>query len=1071
MNEAIEALLQAHHDGELTPAEQAEVEAALESDPQALAAHQELGALGDLLRGMYAEVEATDVAVEVPGVPSVASAAPLAAAPSAPASGARAKSERPEAVRSSMGKASGTGRVSRPPRQIAGYRIEHELARGGMGRVYRGHQLSLDRPVAIKVLAPEWTENEQFVARFVREARLAGTIRHANLVQIYEVGDHVEGNERCLWYSMELIEGEDAEQLLSREGSVPQRRVAEIALGVARALTAAHSKGIVHRDIKPANVLLTRDGGIKLADLGLAKGEDQGDGSVTMKKTVIGSPNYMSPEQAQDIRGTDTRSDVYSLGATILHLVTGEAPFGKGTPIEVLARVLRDAPQIPDVVGGEAFDPALRAIVTRCLEKDPEARYQTPTELGQALESWLAGELEAPAVGGRASKRLRRSGRRSSSDARRSSSEGRRPSSDVRRLASERIEAGRDMRPLLAAAAAVLITSLGFIFLRGSGNESSLAEGSSPTPSASDRVEIDAPRPRATRVQASPSAAAPSPSATSSGPPAASLEPGVAAELDDLIRFEEQFPEQVGERFRRARTFLDKHRASAAAGRAREVLLAAEKRLGDLRREADSKALALVDLGQLDRARGVYQEFLREQGEDVPGRSEVRLAVGDIDTRIQTALERDLTRAQGLIEAGNKRAAADLLEEIEVYAGPMERREERTRLAAIAGAKEPAPTPTPGATPGPDATPAPSATPAPEEPGLALKKAREELVAIAALAKGEGAQEDGKLEEARKRFPAARRAAEPFEELKEQVAEVAALLEVVEPEWTDLAAAIAYGKLTFTGDKPGKDEEDLRVATLAYDFQEPEQAQDWRLPHARDPKTEVVRRYLNGLEPDAKVEPWEVLEKRGTFAGFGHDRRRSILTFSSKAPCEIRITAKPLQGTNLLVSLGEKRPVLAGLGYLLPELSLARATGEFRNAISRAMAISRQRGPVSAICYEEQPMIHEDVAIGRYRLRKGRSTEMRVRFEPLSDREGIDGELSIWVGKKKVLAGEVAVGGVVSFSLLTLGSGIGYEEIQLEGVPSRQFRERVKESYHEAKSRESAPLREAFRKKDDREKK
>jgi len=1063
MNDALESLLQAHLDGELDAVEQAAVEEALRVDPEAKATYDELAALGGMLGELYSEVEATEVKVSVPGVPIPGQAEAPAKKRSGTGRAARPGSD--AARQSTIGSQSksGMGRVSRAPKQIAGYTIQRELARGGMGRVYLAHQISLDRPVALKVLAPEWTENEQFVARFIREARLAGTIRHGNLVQIYEVGEHGEGPQRCLWFSMELVEGEDAEQLLSREGQVAQRRVVEIALGVAQALEAAHQKGVVHRDIKPANVLLTKEGNVKLADLGLAKGvEGGGDGSITMKKTVIGSPNYMSPEQAQDIRQVDTRADVYSLGATMLHMVSGDAPFGKGTPIEILARVLRDTAALPDVVGGEAFDPSLKAVIVRCMEKDPAARYQTPGELAGELQSWLDGTLAAPAgvASARASKRLKRRG-------------SRRHSSGARRLASEGVPSSRDMRPLLAAAAAVLIAALGFLALNSGEPDADLASKSPATsPSATKIQPSQTARPRATRVQ---------PNATPEVQPSrrpepqgsqVELAPEVATAIDALERFDAQQPEQVGERFRRARDFLNKHRQTPAAGRAREILHDAERRLTKLRESADSKAQALTDLGQFDSARRIYRDHFREHGEDLPGRGQIRLALSDLDTRIQTGLRRDLPEVEAHIDAGRKAQARELLEEIATYAGPVEEAAERARLSRAAregAAPEATPAETPQATPGPN-----------KEPGKEPAKPVDERAA--ALAKGEalldqveGLVNDKKMGQARKRLPAALAAAEEFDELKERAAALAAMINPARPKWTDLASAILHGKLTAKeATKSDDDEDPAVVATLAYEFEREEEAEDWRLPHFRGDKVEPIRRYLNGLKEKTKtkVEPFQVITKYKSLAGYGHDRRRAVLTFSPRYPVEVRMTAKPIEGTNLLVAFGEKNPVVAGAGYVLPEVPVARkAPGEIRNAIRRATAISQKRGPVAAVFYEQRPMFHEEIEVGRGRLRKNRRTQMRVRYEPIEGDEEADGRVTVWIGKKKVVVAEVSYEGPVVVSLLTLGSGVAYESIELEGVVSKQFQERVNRAYNEAKSKDAALLRKAFRKVDDRKRK
>ncbi|MBX3471787.1 MAG: protein kinase, partial [Planctomycetes bacterium] len=343
--DTLEELLQAHLDGELAPEEAATVDAHLPGCAGCREAVDELRVLGERLGELFVAREQEAASVAVPGIPAAGAAA------------------RPA-----------TQRV------FGGYRLEQEIARGGMGTVHRAVQLSMDRPVALKVLAPRLAEDEEFVARFLREAKVAATLSHPNLVTIYDVGR--EGG--TLFYSMELVEGEDAEAAMKRHGGhLPPRQAVEAALGAARALEAARQAGIVHRDVKPANILLTPGGGVKLTDLGLAKATEaaaQGRdvGSLTLERKVIGSPNYMSPEQAGDLRAATHRSDVYSLGATLLHLLTGQTPFAGGSPIEVIARVLRDPPALPErLPGGEPLDADLRRTLARALEKDPAARHAT----------------------------------------------------------------------------------------------------------------------------------------------------------------------------------------------------------------------------------------------------------------------------------------------------------------------------------------------------------------------------------------------------------------------------------------------------------------------------------------------------------------------------------------------------------------------------------------------------------------------------------------------------------------------------------------------------------------------
>src|SRR5262245_12258326 len=202
------------------------------------------------------------------------------------------------------------------------YELLEELGRGGMGVVYRARQVSLQRAVAVKVLLQGPFADERSVLRFRAEATSAARLRHPNIVAIHEIGE-CEGR---LFFSMDCVSGESLAQLLRKELYLPGRRAARLLEKVARAVHYAHQQGILHRDLKPSNVLLGPDGEPHVTDFGLAK-QLTGDSELTMTGQVVGSPNYMPPEQAE-ARHDDVgvRSDVYSLGAMLYHLITGRAP-------------------------------------------------------------------------------------------------------------------------------------------------------------------------------------------------------------------------------------------------------------------------------------------------------------------------------------------------------------------------------------------------------------------------------------------------------------------------------------------------------------------------------------------------------------------------------------------------------------------------------------------------------------------------------------------------------------------------------------------------------------------------
>ena len=268
-------------------------------------------------------------------------------------------------------------------RTIGGYEIIQAIGRGSMGTVFKAEQLSMSRPVALKILHRELASNKDATERFLREARAGGQLSHPNIIRIYDM-NQAEG---LYFISMEFVPGGDAGALVDREGPLPVARVVEIAVQAARALVHAHERGLIHRDIKPANLLLGRDGLIKVADLGLAKSLDAaGMGSLTASGTTAGTLVYIPPEQLINAAAVDHRADVYSLGATAYHLLVGEPPF-RGTTAAQLALAVRSAdPPAPRSLRRDVPAP-LDDLIVRAMAKDPDLRYQSAAELLAALES------------------------------------------------------------------------------------------------------------------------------------------------------------------------------------------------------------------------------------------------------------------------------------------------------------------------------------------------------------------------------------------------------------------------------------------------------------------------------------------------------------------------------------------------------------------------------------------------------------------------------------------------------------------------------------------------------------
>jgi eukaryotic-like serine/threonine-protein kinase len=274
------------------------------------------------------------------------------------------------------------------PRILAGrYHLDEFLGRGGMARVYRGTDLVLGRTVAVKLLAEHLALDPAFVERFRREARAAARLGHPGVVAVYDSGSEGETH----FIVMEHVEGRTLEEVLSA-GPLPIQRAVEIARKVAEALSAAHAQGLVHRDVKPGNVMIGRDGSVKVMDFGIARALD----SQTMADTrgLMGTAAYLAPEHARG-EPTDPRSDVYSLGIVLYHMLTGRPPFLADSPAAVIYQHLHDDP-IPPSRLDPAVGPELEATVLRAMAKDPAARPPSAEALRAELDALPIQATTAP---------------------------------------------------------------------------------------------------------------------------------------------------------------------------------------------------------------------------------------------------------------------------------------------------------------------------------------------------------------------------------------------------------------------------------------------------------------------------------------------------------------------------------------------------------------------------------------------------------------------------------------------------------------------------------------------------
>jgi serine/threonine protein kinase len=290
------------------------------------------------------------------------------------------------------------------PDRLGGYRIIRELGSGAMGAVYLAKQVSLDRLVALKVIQRRFAKNPTFLARFTREAYAAAQLTHHNVVQIYDLGTDGQTN----FFSMEYVRGQSLADVSEAQGPIDPKTAVGYILQAARGLEFAHNHGMVHRDVKPANLMLNEQGVVKVADLGLVKTPDadaeqldaadlrDADASslasarsnVTMRNAVIGTPNYMAPEQARNASNVDHRADIYSLGCTLYALLTGRPPFAGDTVMDIISKHRVEPVVRPELVV-DKVPPELSDIVMRMVAKSPDERYANAGALIADLEEFL----------------------------------------------------------------------------------------------------------------------------------------------------------------------------------------------------------------------------------------------------------------------------------------------------------------------------------------------------------------------------------------------------------------------------------------------------------------------------------------------------------------------------------------------------------------------------------------------------------------------------------------------------------------------------------------------------------
>jgi len=272
------------------------------------------------------------------------------------------------------------------------YRILSKLGEGGMGVVYLAEHVVIEKKIALKVLFPDLTRRADLVQRFMQEAKSASRIGHENVIDITDFGQSPEG---YVFIAMEYLSGQDLGQLLKATGPMPWSRAQPLVLQMVKALRAAHERGIIHRDMKPENIfVLPRDDGrefIKVLDFGIAKvmGLDEEAPRLTRTGMIFGTPEYMSPEQAQGQR-VDHRVDIYAVGCIMYHILTGGVPFKADSFMGILSKHMMEAPE-PPRARNPSIDPAVELIILKAMEKDPARRFQTMLEFVQAVSPLGAG--------------------------------------------------------------------------------------------------------------------------------------------------------------------------------------------------------------------------------------------------------------------------------------------------------------------------------------------------------------------------------------------------------------------------------------------------------------------------------------------------------------------------------------------------------------------------------------------------------------------------------------------------------------------------------------------------------
>ncbi len=277
--------------------------------------------------------------------------------------------------------------LSQSLQQIPGFQIMQKVGAGAMASVYKAKQLSLDRIVAIKILPKRLSEDPEFVKRFIAEGRAAAKLNHNNIVQAIDVGEFAGYH----YFVMEYVDGKTVYDELTKSRVYQEKAALDLIIQIAKALQHSHERGFIHRDVKPKNIMITKDGTAKLADMGLARQANDVEAAEAEKGRAFGTPYYISPEQVRGVADVDFRADIYSLGATFYHMVTGKVPFEGPTPAAIMQKHLKE-PLVPPDHLNPKLSTGLAEVVERMMAKDRNRRYASTSDLLTDLERVARGE-------------------------------------------------------------------------------------------------------------------------------------------------------------------------------------------------------------------------------------------------------------------------------------------------------------------------------------------------------------------------------------------------------------------------------------------------------------------------------------------------------------------------------------------------------------------------------------------------------------------------------------------------------------------------------------------------------